>query len=234
MSKAKFVAYLRVSTDKQGERGLGIEAQRTAINQFLNGGNWQVVGEFVEVESGRRNDRPALAAAMHAAKVHGAKLCIAKLDRLARSVSFISALMDSGIEFVCCDMPFVDRFSLHVLAAVAEKEARDISIRTKAAMAEAKRRGVKMGTPENLLGHGHKGPVASATKRAAKADGRAADLRIVIHDIEAKGTTSLRGIAFKLNERGIPAARGGSWSPAQVMRLVRRLDAQQPVAASSR
>ena len=118
--RGKFISYLRVSTDKQGVRGYGIAAQRKAVKDYLDGGRWQLLGEFVEVESGRRNDRPQLARALAACKKHRAKLVIAKLDRLARNVRFIATLMDGNVEFVCCDMPQATRLTIHVLAAVAE------------------------------------------------------------------------------------------------------------------
>ena len=141
MAKGKFVAYYRVSTEKQGISGLGLEAQRTAVTDFLNGGRWKLVGEFKEVESGKKNDRPALAKALAACRVHGATLIIAKLDRLARNVAFISNLMEAGVEFTAVDFPQANRLTVHILAAVAEHEAAMISARTKAALAAAKAHG---------------------------------------------------------------------------------------------
>ena len=124
MSKhsGKWVSYLRVSTDRQGRSGLGLEAQRQAVTDYLNGGNWALVSEFVEVESGKRSDRPQLAAALAACRKHKAKLVIAKLDRLSRNVAFIASLMDGNVDFVCCDFPTANRLTLHILAAVAEHE----------------------------------------------------------------------------------------------------------------
>src|SRR5580704_1542251 len=145
LNTASFVAYYRVSTQRQGRSGLGLEAQQKAVRDYLNGGDWRMVGEFVEVESGRRKDRPRLAEALSMCRVHGAKLIIAKLDRLARNVAFISTLMDSGVDFEAADFPQANRLTIHILAAVAEHEARMISERTKAALAAAKRRGVKLG-----------------------------------------------------------------------------------------
>jgi DNA invertase Pin-like site-specific DNA recombinase len=121
--RGKFFSYLRVSTDKQGERGYGLDAQRKAITDYLNGGLWQLLGEFVEVESGKRSDRPLLAAALAACKKNRAKLIIAKLDRLSRNVAFIATLMDEKVDFVCCDFPSANRLTLHILAAVAEHAA---------------------------------------------------------------------------------------------------------------
>ncbi|MFN9545185.1 MAG: recombinase family protein, partial [Alphaproteobacteria bacterium] len=137
MAQGKFIAYLRVSTDKQGKSGLGLEAQREAVMRYLNGGSWDLVNEFVEVESGKRDERPQLAAALAACRRHKATLVIAKLDRLSRRVSFISAVMDSGVDFIAVDQPHATRLTLHILAAVAEHEREMISARTKAALAAA-------------------------------------------------------------------------------------------------
>src|SRR5918997_3509645 len=153
MAQGKFVAYYRVSTAKQGRSGLGLEAQQEAERNYLNGGSWQLVNEVVEVESGKRNDRPKLAEALRLCRLHGATLIIAKLDRLARNVAFISNLMERGEEFMAVDFPQANRLTVSILAAVAEHEAAMISARTRAALAEAKRRGVRLGTPANLAGH---------------------------------------------------------------------------------
>src|SRR6476620_4349785 len=135
----RWISYLRVSTDRQGASGLGLEAQRKAVADYLNGGNWTLAAEFVEIESGKRsNNRPQLAAALAACKKHKAKLVIAKLDRLSRNVHFISGLMDAGVEFVACDMPAANKLTIHILAAVAEHEREMISTRTKGALAAAK------------------------------------------------------------------------------------------------
>ena len=143
----KFVAYYRVSTDRQGKSGLGLDAQREAVTSYLNGGSWQLVQELVEVESGKRADRPQLAAALAACRKHKAKLVIAKLDRLSRNLAFIATLMDSGVEFVAVDNPHANRLTVHILAAVAEHERVMISERTKAALAAAKARGTQLGNP---------------------------------------------------------------------------------------
>src|ERR1700693_2553841 len=158
MATGKFVSYLRVSTDKQGHSGLRIEAQRKAVDDYLNGGRWTLLKEYVEIESGKRNDRPQLLAALAHAKATGATIVIAKLDRLARNVAFISNLMESGVEFVAVDMPLANRLTVHILAAVAEHERELISQRTKAALAAAKARGTKLGNPNGaraLRGRGH-------------------------------------------------------------------------------
>src|SRR5215207_6050100 len=144
MSAGRFTAYLRVSTARQGQSGLGLEAQRQSVAEHVNG-HGVLLAEYVEIESGRRSDRPQLSAALAHARATGATLIVAKLDRLARNVAFIAALMDAGVEFVACDMPMANRLTVHVLAAVAEHEAAMISARTKAALTAAKARGVKLG-----------------------------------------------------------------------------------------
>ena len=141
MAEGKFVAYYRVSTERQGQSGLGLEVQENAVLEYLNGGGWKLVGRFVEVESGKRNDRPELAKALAACRRLGATLVIAKLDRLARNVAFVANLMESGVEFVAYDFPQANRLTIHILAAVAEHEREMISQRTKAALAAAKARG---------------------------------------------------------------------------------------------
>src|SRR6266851_986624 len=151
MANGKFVSYLRVSTARQGISGLGLEAQREAVARYLNGGSWALVQEVVEVESGKRNDRPAIAEALRLCRLHRATLIIAKLDRLARNVHFISSLMESGVEFIAVDFPQANRLTVHILAAVAEHERELISQRTKAALAAAKARGVKLGNPRLIF-----------------------------------------------------------------------------------
>jgi DNA invertase Pin-like site-specific DNA recombinase len=163
MAEGKFVSYLRVSTARQGKSGLGLEAQRQAVEDFLNGGNWHLAKEFVEVESGKKADRPQLAKAFQLCRVLGAKLVIAKLDRLSRNAHFLLGLRDAGIDFVCADMPELDRFTVGIHALIAERERDMISARTKSALAAAKRRGVKLG--------GDRGARLTAKQREA---GRAA------------------------------------------------------------
>jgi DNA invertase Pin-like site-specific DNA recombinase len=143
----KFIAYFRVSTDRQGKSGLGLDAQREAVMNYLNGGRWTLVDEFTEVESGKRSDRPELEKALMACRKHKAKLVIAKLDRLSRNVHFISGLKERKVDFVACDMPSANAFMINVYAAVAQEERRMISDRTKAGLAAAKARGVKLGGP---------------------------------------------------------------------------------------
>jgi DNA invertase Pin-like site-specific DNA recombinase len=222
MSTGRFIAYYRVSTAKQGASGLGLEAQQEAVRSYLNGGRWKMVDEVTEIESGTRNDRPALARALSLCRIHKATLIIAKLDRLARNVNFISNLMESGVEFTAVDFPQANRLTVHILAAVAEHEAAMISARTKSALQAAKARGVTLGTPNHKLiaRHADKGTQASATVRSATARERAADILPVIQEVQADGVTTLAGIAGTLNERGIPAPRGGNWSAVQVSRVL--------------
>jgi DNA invertase Pin-like site-specific DNA recombinase len=161
----KFVAYYRVSTDKQGQSGLGLDAQRQAVMNYLNGGPWKLIAEHTEVETGKRADRPELQKALAACRKHKGKLIIAKLDRLSRNLAFIATLMDSNVEFIAADSPHANRLTVHILAAVAEHERGAISERTKAALAAAKRRGVKLGGPR----------LAVARKASIKARSEAAD-----------------------------------------------------------
>ena len=222
MVESRFVAYYRVSTKRQGVSRLGLEAQQEAVRSYLNGGSWTLTAEVVEVESGKRSDRPKLAEALRLCRLHKATLVIAKLDRLARNVAFVSALMEAGVDFVAVDFPQANRLTVHILAAVAEHEAKAISERTTAALARAKARGVKLGGDRGhmpaIAAQGH---AASLVVRQGRAKDRATDLMPLIIDIRASGATTLRAVANVLNERGIPTARGGKWSPVQVMRVER-------------
>lgn len=227
MAEGQFVAYYRVSTKRQGQSGLGLEAQREAVERHLNGGAWQLVGEFVEVESGKRHDnRPKLAEALRLCRLRNATLIIAKLDRLARNVAFISGLMEAGVDFVAVDFPKANRLTVHILSSVAEHEAAMISARTKAALQAAKARGKVLGGDRgNLPAVAKAGAEASATARKKKSSARQQDLAPVIEDITNAGASSLREIALELNVRGIPAARGGLWSAAQVLRVMSKAPA---------
>jgi DNA invertase Pin-like site-specific DNA recombinase len=225
MANGRHVSYLRVSTARQGRSGLGLEAQRNAVEDYLNGGRWTLAGEFLEVESGRRNERPELAKALAACRLHSATLVIAKLDRLSRNAAFLLNLRDANVEFVAADMPGANRMTIGVMALVAEQEADAISARTTAALAAAKRRGVKLGGhPERLSRSARrKGAAESANVRSANADQRAADLAPILADIRKGGAASLREIAAALNERGLEQPRGGAWGAASVSRLLARL-----------
>jgi DNA invertase Pin-like site-specific DNA recombinase len=221
MTTGKYIAYYRVSTDRQGKSGLGLEAQQKAVSDFLNGGD--LVDEYTEVESGKRNQRPALAEALEACKRQKAKLVIAKLDRLARNLHFISGLMESKVEFICADMPEADRSFLQVAAVFAEWEGRKISERTKAALQAAKARGQKLGWSMPS----RKQEQASASRKGvqahtASADNFARNVLPIIHDIEAAGRATLKGIADALNARGIKTARDGKWYAATVKNVLAR------------
>ncbi len=227
VSQGGFIAYYRVSTGKQGRSGLGIEAQRAAVAAYLNGGNWRITGEYTEVESGKRSDRPQLDRALAAARVHHVPVVVAKVDRLTRSVAFLSRLLEAGVDIRFADLPAIEgatgRFILQQMAAVAELEAGMISKRTKDALAAAKRRGKKLG--------GNRGVKLTSAARAAgravlvdQANSRAEDLAPVIAELRATGVTSLRGLAAALTARSIPTASGnGKWSGVQVGRVLQRL-----------
>jgi DNA invertase Pin-like site-specific DNA recombinase len=223
MTEGRWVSYLRVSTKRQGKSGLGLEAQRAAVTDFLNGRQWKLIKEFVEIESGKRSARPQLEAALATCRLHGAKLIIAKLDRLSRNAHFLLGLEKAGVDFVAADLPHANRLTVGVMALVAEEEGRAISKRTKDALAAAKARGVKLGgnrgvTPTVKM---RKLAIAARQERAAS---RATDLKPTIDDLRARGVTSLTAIAAALNEVGIPTARGdGSWSAVQVLRVLERL-----------
>ncbi len=212
----RFVTYLRVSTVRQGESGLGLDAQRSTVEAFAGQHGGVIVAQHVEVESGKRSDRPELAKALQAARKAKATLLIAKLDRLARNVAFIANLMDAGVDFVAVDQPFASRLTLHILAAVAEDEARRTSERTKAALAAAKARGVKLGSPRAV----ETSAIARAA-RSAYANKANASTRAVIREIQGAGISTLAGIAKTLEARGVRTPRGNTtWQPTQVARLI--------------
>jgi DNA invertase Pin-like site-specific DNA recombinase len=227
MANGKYIAYYRVSTQKQGASGLGLEAQQAAVTQYLNGGAWELVGEFVETETGKGADalakRPQLRAALDACRKSGAKLLIAKLDRLARNVHFITGLMEASrgngknaVKFVACDMPDANDLTIHLMAAFAEHEAKRISERTKDALAMAKKRGVPLGAagPANLK--------PNIERRQADAAAFAEKLRGQIKGFELRGLTQ-RQMVDELNQLDIRTARGGKWSLIQMQRVLARL-----------
>lgn len=217
----QFVTYLRVSTDRQGRSGLGLEAQRKAVVDYV-AGKGGIVAEFVEVESGKKNDRPQLALALAEAKRIGAVLLIAKLDRLARNVAFVANLLESGVEIAAADMPAANRFLLHVMAAVAEHEAKAISDRTKAALAAAKARGVRLGwSIPSRVDEQRCAAAKGAQRNARNADQFAANVLPVIREI-ATGGASLHQVARELNARGVKTARGGEWHAMTVRNALTR------------
>jgi DNA invertase Pin-like site-specific DNA recombinase len=214
----KFVAYYRVSTDRQGQSGLGLDAQRAAVAKHI--GAAELVAEFTEVESGRKNDREQLAAALATAKRTKSMLVIAKLDRLARNVHFISGLLESNVPFVCADMPEADRTFLQMMAVFAEWEARKISERTKAALAQVKAQGRTLGCPTPEIGS-----AAGIVRIQAKADAYAQRVGPVVRDIMNRcGANTLRDIAAELTMRGIETPRGNTdWRASQVSNLLKRI-----------
>jgi len=219
----KFVAYYRVSTDKQGASGLGLEAQRELVTTFLNGGRWSVIGEFTEIESGTRkklHERPMLKAALELARKQKATLVVAKLDRLARDVQFISTLLNSQIKFVCADMPEADRTFLQMMSVFAEYEAGRISERTKQALSALKKQGKKLGSPTPKVGS-----AVGVASIKAKADAYADRVGPIVRDIIRKsGADTLRDIAAALAARGVETPRGNTdWHASQVSNLLKRL-----------
>jgi len=220
MPNGKHVAYYRVSTAKQGRSGLGLDAQRKAVSDYLNGGSWELAGEFVEVESGKLDKRPQLEAALALCDLTGSTLVVAKLDRLSRNVAFLAALQDSGTKFVAADMPEANELTIHIMAAMAQAERKAISKRTKEALAAAKVRGTVLGgsrgNPDDLK----RGPAVSAQVRRHASTTRAIKVNRQIEAIRAAGCTSLREIAYALNEAGITTPRGGRWQASQVKRVI--------------
>lgn len=223
MATGAFVAYYRVSTAKQGRSGLGLEAQREAVRSFLNGGNWRLQAEFTEVESGKRSDRAELAKALQACRVYGARLVIAKIDRLSRDAHFLLGLQKAGVPFVAADMPEANEMVVGIMAVVAQAERKMISARTKSALAAAKARGVKLG--------GHRGATISDavrnlgnTARATKAKSFAADLAAAIDTVRAEtGATSAGAIARELTSRGVATPSGKTqWQAVQVQRALKK------------
>lgn len=221
----RFIAYYRVSTKRQGQSGLGLEAQKAAVEQYLGSFSSNLIRSFTETESGRREDRPQLQAALEACRIHQAKLVIAKLDRLARSASFLLNLRDAGVDFVCCDMPDANRLTVGILAMVAEDEAERISQRTRAALQAAKAKGVTLGAagPGNLRNRAV-GSLKGNEAKARKADQRALDLAPTFRQME-EDRLSLRQMAQRLNSLQVPTPRGSKWAPVQVKRLRERIEA---------
>jgi DNA invertase Pin-like site-specific DNA recombinase len=225
MAQGKFIAYYRVSTRRQGTSGLGLEAQRKAVHDYLNGGRWQLVEEIVEVESGKRNDRPQLARALDLCRAWRATLVIAKLDRLARNVEFTARLMNSGVEFVAVDFPQANRLTIHILAAMAEHEREMISARTKAALAAAKARGIALGGDRGGLNREVRrtGNGGSARVRGERAIQRASSLLPVLDRLRAQGVQTAQALARALNEEGVPTVSGaGRWQANSVLRVLQR------------
>ncbi|MFY0635264.1 MAG: recombinase family protein [Vannielia sp.] len=221
----KFVAYERVSTARQGRSGLGLEAQRKAIDEFAASRHAQVIARFTEVESGKLNDRPELDQALTLARLTGTTLVIAKLDRLSRNAAFLLTLRDSGVRFLAVDMPEANDLTVGIMSLVAQQEREAISRRTREALAAAKARGVKLGNPNGAaaLRLAGEGGVALRATVTHNADEFAAGLADVVAQIRAEGHVSLRAIAAELNGRGVLTRRGGRWQASNVRGLLRRL-----------
>lgn len=219
----KIVAYERVSTARQGASGLGLEAQRKAIDDFAASRTASILARFTEVESGRTPDRPELARALHLARVTGATLVIAKLDRLSRNAAFLITLRDSGVAFAAADLPEANDLTVGIMALVAQAEREAISKRTKEALAAAKARGVRLGNPNGAaaLKRAGKGGAALRAAVVRNADEHAKALEPVLRDIQAAGHTSLRAIAAELDARGMLTRRGGKWHVSTVRNLLR-------------
>ena len=221
----KIVSYLRVSTARQGHSGLGLDAQRTAIQAYADTKQAALMNEFVEIESGKDNARPKLAEALHLAKVTGSILVIAKLDRLSRNAAFLLALRDSGVKFIAADMPDANELTVGIMALVAQQEREAISKRTKEALEAAKRRGQVLGNPNGAaaLRKAGKGNEAGIRTVKLQADTHAEALRPVLRALADEGITSLGGIAKELSDRGILTPRGGRWHKTSVSNLIARL-----------
>jgi len=224
MAEGKFVAYYRVSTARQGDSRLGLEAQQKSVRDYLNGGNWELIQEITEVESGRKSDRPQLAEALRLCRVYNATLIIARLDRLARNAHFLLGLQEAGVDFRAVDMPNATPIVVGMMALMAQDYAQSVSNNTKAALAAAKARGRKLGgmregglgTPEQRL----EGQKRSILTRQHKAESFAADIRPLILKMREGGSISLRSIAAELNAKKIPTARGKAWTAMAVQRIV--------------
>lgn len=228
-TKNDYLIYLRVSTSSQGRGGLGISAQRDAVERFIAGRSGNIVSEFVEVESGKRNDRPELEKAIRRCRLTGSTLVVAKLDRLSRNVAFLMTLRDAGVNFVAADMPEANTMTVGVMAVVAQHEAEAISARTKAALMAAKARGTVLG------GFRRNAPdISLHTKRAnqavsAKALRDAEDRRDLVEALLAEGL-SLTGVAERLNNARVRTPRDGSWTSTTVSRMLHRLANQNQAA----
>lgn len=209
----KFVSYLRVSTQRQGASGLGLDAQREAVSHYISDQKGIALAEFVEIESGKVRDRPVLAQSIARCQSEKATLVIAKLDRLGRNVAFVSSLMEAGIDFVAADAPYANRLMIHILSAFAEHERTMIAERTRAALAAAKARGVQLGA------NGHR----LAARNRSDAQAFAERYRHVVAEIMDGRTLTLAEVAAEVNRRSILTRDGAAWSPGTIKRLLDRL-----------
>jgi len=225
----KIIAYYRVSTKRQGQSGLGLEAQQAAVEAYARQHGAKIVGNYTEIESGKRADRPRLADAVGHAKLAGATLVVAKLDRLARNVAFLSAMMEAKVDFVAVDNPAANKLTLHILAAVAEAEAEAISARTKAALSAYKARGGRLGASlpqcRNLTHEARqRGAKAAGESVKAKADDAYTFLYPTIRQLRTDGLT-FQAVADRLNAAGHSTRRGSTWTATAAMRVCRRAGA---------
>ena len=221
----RLVAYHRVSTARQGRSGLGLDAQKAALINLAKERGGTVIASFTEVESGKVRDRPELTKALHLAKVTGATLAIAKLDRLSRNAAFLLTLRDSGVRFIAADMPEANDLTVGIMALVAQQEREAIARRTREALRAAKARGTKLGNPNGAtaLKRAKQGNAAILKAVLRNADAFAHELAPVFADIEAAGHVSLRAVAAELNRRQIVTRRGGRWHVSNVKNLRTRL-----------
>lgn len=216
MAEGKFVSYYRVSTKRQGESGLGLKAQQKAVADYLNGGNWKMIAEFTEIESGKKSDRKELLAAIEHCKLTNSTLLVAKLCRLSRNIAFLTELMESGVEFVCADNPNANRLTIHVLAAVAEQERMEISKRTKLALAQSPNKNRINNLPEASV----KTAQHARAALVAKANAQAEAYRDILTPLVCE---SLAEIARTLNGKNITTPKGGRWYPSSVKNIMTRL-----------
>jgi DNA invertase Pin-like site-specific DNA recombinase len=223
MAQGKFVAYYRVSTAKQGRSGLGLEAQRDAVRAYLNGGQWSLLGEFTEIETGKRNDRPELDRALDMCRLTGATLVIAKLDRLSRNAAFLLKLRDEGVDFVAVDMRDANRLTVGIMAVIAQEEREMISARTKAALQVAKARGQRLGNPNAFSGQVYREGGRAALERA---DEFAQRLGPTIRRLQQTEGLSLGALARRLTEMNVRTARGGAWTAQTVKNVLSRMDGE--------
>ena len=219
MAEGKFIAYYRVSTTKQGNSGLGLNAQKSMIHSYLNGGSWLLLDEFTEIESGKKDNRPELSKAIRLCRLKNAKLIVSKLDRLSRDLHFITYLQKSGIKFVVAENPDMNDLTVHIFAAMGQHERQLISQRTKDALDQAKKKGVALGNPAFSEGRQIPGSGDTAIARKAKTDRAneyASEMKMVIDDIMGNGKISLRAIAQELNTRGFATRRNCKWTANSV------------------
>lgn len=223
MANGRFVSYLRVSTERQGRSGLGLEAQRQTVETYLNGGQWELTAEVVEVESGAKSDRPRLEEAIELCRAYGATLIVAKLDRLARDAHFLLGLQKAGVRFIAADNPQANDLTVGILALVAQQEREAISKRTKEALAAAKARGVKLGGFKGRAGTPEDCNKARAAY-SAKADVKAGALSAAFKRFNPAGDMSASALARALNDGGVPTPSGkGQWQAVTVQRVMARL-----------